>query len=120
MYGDWYFAGRSKHTGAVYLNDKAMYEAASIEACIKAEPSETSWEPEASVYQWYAEQNGGQTVIYVNFQGRNPNEENVEINVRRECFMPSETGIGYITVSGFAITKAATDMGAAPPPTRTA
>ena len=113
VYGDWYFAGRSKHTGAVYLNDKAMYEAASIEACIKAEPSETSWEPEASVYQWYAEQNGGQTVIYVNFQGRNPNEENVEINVRRECFMPSETGIGYITVSGFAITKAATTW--APP-----
>ena len=113
VYGDWYFAGRSKHTGAVYLNDKAMYEAASIEACIKAEPSETSWEPEASVYQWYAEQNGGQTVIYANFQGRNPNEENVEINVRRECFMPSETGIGYITVSGFAITKAATTW--APP-----
>ena len=79
VYGDWYFAGRSKHTGVVYLNDKAMYEAASIEACIKAEPSETSWEPEASVYQWYAEQDGGQTVIYANFQGRNPNEENVEI-----------------------------------------
>lgn len=51
VYGDWYFAGRSKHTGAVYLNDKMMYEAASVQACLKAEPSETSWEPEASVYQ---------------------------------------------------------------------
>ena len=27
VYGDWYFAGKSKHTGCVYLNDKAMYEA---------------------------------------------------------------------------------------------
>ena len=27
VYGDWYFAGRSKHTGCVYLNGKALYEA---------------------------------------------------------------------------------------------
>ena len=72
-----------------------------------------SWEPEASVYKWYAEQDGNETVIYANFQGKNPNEENVEINVRRECFMPSKTGVGYITVSGFSISKAATTW--APP-----
>lgn len=113
VYGDWYFAGRSKHTGVVYLNDKAMYEAESLDACIKGEVYECSWEPEASVYKWYAEQDNGTTVIYANFQGKNPNEENVEINVRRECFMPSETGIGYITVSGFNINKAATTW--APP-----
>ena len=52
-------------------------------------------------------------MIYANFQGKNPNGENVEINVRRECFMPSETGVGYITVSGFNINKAATTW--APP-----
>ena len=113
VYGDWYFAGRSKHTGAVYLNGKMLYEAASVAACIEAAPSPYSWEPEASVYRWYAEQDGGETVIYANFQGKNPNEENVEINVRRECFMPSKTGVGYITVSGFAIEKAATTW--APP-----
>ena len=84
VYGDWYFAGRSKHTGVVYLNDKMLYEAESLEACIEGK-----------------------------VQGKNPNEENVEINVRRECFMPSETGIGYITVSGFNINKAATTW--APP-----
>lgn len=39
--------------------------------------------------------------------------ENVEINVRRNCFWPSAEGIGYITVSGFVITKAATQW--APP-----
>ena len=113
VYGDWYFAGRNKHTGAVYLNSKMLYEAASVEACIEAAPSPYSWEPEASVYQWYAEQDGEETVIYANFQGKNPNEENVEINVRRECFMPSKTGVDYITVSGFAIEKAATTW--APP-----
>ena len=68
VYGDWYFAGRSKHTGCVYLNDKMLYEAESIEACLQAEKSKTSWEPEASIYQWYAEQKDGQTVFYVNFQ----------------------------------------------------
>ncbi len=115
VYGDWYFAKRSKHTGCVYLNDKAMYEAESVEECIKGEIYKCSWEPQASVYKWYTEQDreSNCTVIYANFQGKNPNEENVEINVRRECFMPSETGVGYITVSGFCINKAATTW--APP-----
>ena len=31
VYGDWYFAGRSRHTGAVYLNDRMMYEAETLE-----------------------------------------------------------------------------------------
>ena len=113
VYGDWYFAGRSKHTGAVYLNDRMLYEAESLGNCIEGKVYECSWEPEVSVYKWYSEQDGDETVIYANFQGKNPNEENVEINVRRECFMPSETGIGYITVSGFNINKAATTW--APP-----
>ncbi|WP_077532179.1 right-handed parallel beta-helix repeat-containing protein [Massiliimalia massiliensis] len=113
VYGDWYFAGRSKHTGAVYLNDKMLYEAESLESCLKGEIYECSWEPEASVYQWYAEQDGDDTVIYANFQGKNPNQEKVEINVRRNCFMPSKTGVSYITVSGFHVDKAATNW--APP-----
>ncbi len=113
VYGDWYFAGRSKHTGCVYLNDKMLYEAASLEDCITAEKSKTSWEPEASIYQWYAVQQDGFTVFYVNFQNIDPNKEKVEINVRRECFFPSKTGVDYITVSGFSICKAATTW--APP-----
>ena len=113
VYGDWYFAGRTKHTGCVYLNDKMLYEAAGIEACVEAKKSETSWEPEASVYQWYAEQKDGRTIFYVNFQEKDPNREKIEINVRRECFFPSRVGVGYITVSGFKISKAATTW--APP-----
>ena len=104
---------RSKHTGAVYLNDKMLYEAESLDACIRGETSPYSWEPEASVFKWYAEQDGNETVIYANFQGKDPNQENVEINVRRNCFMPSKTGVGYITVRGFSIHKAATTW--APP-----
>ena len=113
VYGDWYFAGKSKHTGCVYLNDKAMYEAGSIEECLKGEVYPCSWEPEASTYKWYAQQDGEYTVLYGNFQGKNPNEENVEINVRRNCFYPSKTGVNYITLSGFVVRQAATQW--APP-----
>ena len=115
VYGDWYFAKADKHTGCVYLNDRAMYETPTLEACIRGEVYPCSWVPEESVYKWYTEQDetADQTILYANFQGKNPNQENVEINVRRECFMPSEIGIGYLTVSGFTVTKAATTW--APP-----
>ena len=113
VYGDWYFAGRTKHTGVVYLNDKMLYEAASIEECLAGEINECSWEPEASRYKWFAEQQDGRTVFYANFQDSDPNREKIEINVREQCFVPVETGIGYITVSGFTVTKAATNW--APP-----
>lgn len=113
VYGDWYFAGRTKHIGAVYLNNKMLYEATSIEECIAGELYECSWEPEASRLKWYAEQDGDYTVFYANFMGADPNKENIEINVREQCFVPEKTGIGYITVSGFLVTKAATNW--APP-----
>lgn len=111
--GDWYFAPVVRHAGAVYLNDRQLYETESLEECIRGEIYEPSWEQEWSVYKWYTEQDGNETVIYANFQGKNPNEEQVEINVRRNCFLPSKTGVGYITVSGFNLNKAATTW--APP-----
>jgi len=115
VYGDWYFATPTKHTGCVYLNGKAMYETVTLEECIKGEVYEYSWVPEESIYKWYTEQDkdADETIIYANFQGKDPNSENVEINVRRRCFMPSKTGVGYHTVSGFKIEKAATTW--APP-----
>lgn len=115
VYGDWYFAKADKHTGCVYLNDRALYETATLEECEKGEVYECSWTPEESIYKWYTEQDTDkdETVIYANFQGADPNKEVVEINVRRMCFFPSKTGVGYITVSGFNINKAATTW--APP-----
>lgn len=115
VYGDWYFAKADKHTGCVYLNDMAMYETASLEECIKGDIYPCSWVPEESVYKWYTEQDEttNETILYANFQGKDPNKEKVEINVRRECFFPSETGRNYITVRGFKVEKAATNW--APP-----
>lgn len=111
--GDWYFAPPIRHTGAVYLNNQAMYESVSLEECMAGEIYPASWEPEKSKYKWFTTQEENSTVIYANFQGKNPNLETVEINVRRNCFMPKETGVNYITVSGFTICKAATTW--APP-----
>ncbi len=115
VYGDWYFAKADKHTGCVYLNDRAMYETSSLEECLKGEVYACSWVPEESVYKWYTEQDASkdETVLFANFQRKNPNEENVEINVRRECFFPKKTGVNYLTVRGFKISKAATTW--APP-----
>lgn len=115
VYGDWYFATPNKHTGCVWLNDKALYEAVTLEECEKGEVYDCSWEPEESKKKWFATQDKDtdETVIYANFGGADPTKENVEITVRRECFMPQEEGIGFITVSGFNINKAATTW--APP-----
>ncbi len=115
VYGDWYFATPNKHTGCVWLNDEALYEALSIEECLEAKVYECSWDPDNSTRKWYATQDTekNETIFYANFGGADPNKENVEITVRRECFMPKEEGIGYITVNGFNINKAATTW--APP-----
>lgn len=115
VYGDWYFAKPDKHTGCIWLNDEALYEALSIDECLAAKSYECSWDPENSHRKWYTQQDAkkNETVVYANFGGLDPNKEKVEITVRRECFMPGEEGIGYITVSGFDINKAATTW--APP-----
>ncbi|MBR6255018.1 MAG: hypothetical protein IKR22_06245, partial [Clostridiales bacterium] len=111
--GDWYFWHRHPHTGCVYINDVALYETDTLEDCLKGEKDIASWEPENSTRKWYCEQKDGKTVIYANFQGKDPNKAKVEINVRRNCFFPSKTGVGYITFSGFTVNKAATTW--APP-----
>ncbi|WP_022777528.1 right-handed parallel beta-helix repeat-containing protein [Butyrivibrio sp. AE3009] len=113
VYGDWYFASTKRHTGCVFLNDNQMYETATLEECQKGKPDIYAWDKEAAGYLWFTEQNGDTTVIYGNFGKLDPNKENVEFTVRRNCFMPTENFINYITVSGFNINKAATTW--APP-----
>lgn len=113
IFGDWYHTPEPLHTGEVYLNDKALYEVNSLEEVLHPVASKVSWDAEGSFYKWYTRQDAGCTVIYANFQGQDPNTQTVEINVRRNCFYPSLEGLGYITVSGFKITKAATQW--APP-----
>ena len=111
--GDWYFAPDPVHTGEVYLNGKAMYEVLTLDEVKNPKIFPLSWEKEDSLYKWYTEQDGECTVIYANFLGKDPNKENVEINVRRNCFYPSKEGVGYITLSGFTVRQAATQW--APP-----
>lgn len=112
IFGDWYFAS-ANHTGEVYLNGKSMYETDSLEKVLSPEIYMPSWDRAFTKHKWFTTQDGDTTVIYANFQGKNPNEETVEINVRPNCFYPSETGKGYITLSGFVVKQAATQW--APP-----
>ena len=113
--GDWFIASMIAHTGDVFLDEKSMYEVTDLEQIKNPLKTQTSWDPEFSLYTWYTEQDEekDQTILYANFQEKDPNRENVEISVRKNCFYPSREGIGYITLSGFKISQAATQW--APP-----
>ena len=113
--GDWFIAYFIAHTGDVYLNGKSMYEVQSLDEVKKAEPSDAAWDTEFSKFKWFAEQDTStdETVFYVNFLGRDPSKDNIEISVRRNGFYPSKEGVGYITLSGFVVSQAATQW--APP-----
>ena len=62
---------------------------------------------------WFAEVDKENTTIWAQFKGVNPNEQLVEINVRRTVFYPDKPGMNYITVRGFVLCQAATPW--APP-----
>lgn len=113
--GDWFIAFYIAHTGDVFLNGKSLYETSKLEGVLNPVVYEKSWDKDFTVYTWYTEQDEktNETLIYANFQGKDPNKENVEITVRRNCFFPSKEGIGYITLSGFNVKQAATQW--APP-----
>jgi alpha-L-arabinofuranosidase len=53
------------------------------------------------------------TTIWAQFPEVDPNQEEVEINVRQSVFYPSKPGINFITVRGFTMHHAATNW--APP-----
>ena len=62
---------------------------------------------------WFAKVDQDNTTIWAQFKAVNPNEQLVEINVRRTVFYPEKTGVNFITVRGFALRQAATPW--APP-----
>lgn len=120
--GDWLLfpVDFKVHTGEVYLNGKSFYEAKCLEDVSnpqkRTRAEHWTWDAigedipdvEQTIYQWYPIVDENNTTIYANFHGANPNEELVEINVRRSCFYPEATGIDYITVRGFEMAHAAT------------
>ncbi|MRH43565.1 hypothetical protein GH741_12830 [Aquibacillus halophilus] len=119
IFGDWVVYNPGRHLGDVYLNGKSFYEAENFEQ-LKNPKIETEvldrWtktivpahDPEQMKYTWFAEVDENQTTIFANFHDANPNEELVEINVRKCCFYPEQTGMNYITVKGFEMAQAAT------------
>ncbi|MFO7976512.1 MAG: carbohydrate-binding protein [Candidatus Hydrogenedentota bacterium] len=62
---------------------------------------------------WFAEVNDTNTTIWAQFQGANPNESLVEVNVRRAVFYPDKPFVNFISVIGFTMEHAATQW--APP-----
>ncbi|MCX8038110.1 MAG: carbohydrate-binding protein [Candidatus Sumerlaeia bacterium] len=69
--------------------------------------------PVSAVPLWFAKVDTDNTTIWAQFKDVNPNEQLVEINVRRTVFYPEKPGINYITVRGFTMRHAATPW--APP-----
>jgi alpha-N-arabinofuranosidase len=105
IHGDWFDPrGRRHHTGAVYLDGDWLTEAAKPGDVLK---------PAATTPLWFGQVDKENTTIWAQFKGVNPNEQRVEINVRRTVFYPEKTGINYLTVRGLIMRHAATPW--APP-----
>jgi alpha-N-arabinofuranosidase len=103
--GDWFSPkGREHHTGAVYLNGEWLVEAPNLDEVLK---------PVGPTPLWFGRVDKDATSIWAQFKGVNPNEQLVEINVRRTVFYPEKTGINFLTVRGFIMRHAATPW--APP-----
>lgn len=109
--GDWYYGSRKVHTGEVYLDDRSLYEAENLEEVLADTPWIGDWQVEQVsdmiCCRWFADVGERTTRIYAGFGGRDPRQHRIEINVRRNCFFPSEMGKGYITLSGFVICRGA-------------
>ena len=81
IHGDWFNPkGRQHHTGAVYLNGEWLTEAAKLDDVMQVHA------PRHAL--WFAEVDRSHTTIWAQFKGVNPNEQLVEINVRRTVFYP--------------------------------
>jgi len=105
IHGDWFNAlKRDHHTGAVYLDGDWLPEAALMEEVLK---------PVGKNALWFGKADQENTTIWAQFNGVDPNENLVEINVRQTVFYPAKQGINFITVRGFTLRQAATPW--APP-----
>ena len=105
IHGDWFSPkGRNHHTGAVYLKGHWLTEAARLDEVLK---------PIGKTPLWFGQVDDTNTTIWAQFSGVNPNEGEVEINVRRTVFYPDKPGVNYLTVRGFTMMHAATPW--APP-----
>lgn len=111
--GDWLDKkGLDHHTGEVFIEGRSMFEKATLEEVENPSPYADARDKEASLYVWTSKVDDHTTTIWANFQGVDPNEAVVEINVREACFYPDTPGRDYITVRGFEMDQAATQWAA--------
>ncbi len=121
IWGDWLARPHDlpAHLGDVYLNGRSLDEALSLDAVRHPERRTEiidDWtqqvdpieDPDWTTRVWYAEVGEDATTIWANFGDADPNDELVEINVRRSVFFPAEHHVDWITVRGFEMAHAAT------------
>lgn len=121
LFGDWmrFPEDYDVHYGDVYINGISMFEASSLtdlyeapvrhlymEPTVKVLP-EYILHPELTVYRYLPQVDEETTTLLCNFQEIDPNENLIEINVRKCCFFPTRPGVSYITLRGFEICHAA-------------
>lgn len=110
VYGDWFNGhGRVHHRACVYLDNVWLAEAVNLDQAMQPAGKTPFW---FATVDSVAANEPGNTVIYAQFPGVNPNEANVEISVQPTVFTPEKTGIDYITVRGFDLRNAATNWAA--------
>lgn len=102
--GDWFHPqGRQAHTGMVYLNGHWLTEARALAHVL---------DPKRSGL-FFAEVGPDSTTVHAQFADKDPNREEVEVNVRQTVFYPAANHINFITVRGFTLQHAAPNW--APP-----
>jgi alpha-N-arabinofuranosidase len=105
IHGDWFNRlGRDHHTGAVYLDGHWLTEAGKLDDVLQ---------PAGDTPLWFARVDRDDTTIWAQFKGVDPNQGQVEINVRQAVFYPEKPGVNFITVRSFTMMHAATPW--APP-----
>lgn len=101
--GDWFNPyGRIHHTASVYLNGHWLTEAPFKDSVFKAFGGTAWWISEVE------EGADGNTLIWAQFNGVDPNNELVEVNVRQTVFYPSKRGMNFLTIKGLILEQAAT------------
>lgn len=129
LFGDWLMDPYPSHlhTADVYLDEKSMYEAASLDELknpqIREEgpcspwcgPSEKIPHPEDTKLLWFAEVDhaANTTTIYANFGDIDISKHHIEVSVRESCFAPSQVNTNYIELCHLEFCNAATQW--APP-----
>ena len=103
IYGDWYDpCGQTHHTGEIFMDGEALYEAASSDSLTGQTRN-----------SWFARSDGETVTFLVYLPTENPRDHVMEMSARSFGFFPKEEHISYITLDGITVENVATQW--APP-----